>query len=833
MPSSQPTTGPDPRVEAQPLTPRPPPLKAPRRGDPLKLLLLACGLLAALWLSARGLSPPDPLPRSAPLDQVSAERAAETLDLLLGDGSPHPVGSERNAQVRDQLVGELRHMGYVPKLQHALSCKRGVCAEIDNVWVRVPGSAPELKSLLLVAHYDSVPAAPGAGDDGLGVASLLELARALKHRPALRRSSVLLFSDGEEAGLLGMRAFADHPIFAELGLCINVESRGNAGPSLLFETAPGDADLVKRFAAAARQPVTSSVFQAVYEKLPNDTDFSVAKQRGLSGLNFATIGGVERYHTAEDSLANLSRQSLQHSLDNLLSAVTALSGDAASDQRASHERATRTYFDLLGSTVLFLPRWAGSAALLAACLTLLSLAVWQRRTLDWRRLVSSGVGVLLGLLACCGVALLLGWLLSASGRLPDLWVAHPLPILFACAGIAATGLLLLSRTAKPQRRRVARGLTGTSDHPPERGELPAATVVSLEHGISVGLLFCGLGLALQGQLPGASYLGFVPALSVSLSCVASGLHARCSAKSRSIAWLVWSWACALSFCTAILWLPILLQLYAAVGLISLAVYSALWYVLGLSLLPLIADKHAGGAGWVFAGTGVAVLLTLAQPAYNSDVPQRASVGVTHDVDARSSQVWVDVSHGPAPRGLTEAFDLGAAARPSFPWFGGWRDTSVVAATDLWRSRPRSTLKVARREVTDAGTLLRLDWRREVWTEAVSLSLASTQPARVNFVSGTQRSDDVAPHSVVSAPQPGASLNQQWKRWVYLGSSKQVLRVELLLPGDSTAGTLGVHVCEHRFDLPNPIKEDVQKHRSDAATASQYGDSTAICRVERL
>ena len=36
-----------------------------------------------------------------------------------------------------------------------------------------------------MAHYDSVPMAPGAGDDGAGVVAILETARALKTGSAL------------------------------------------------------------------------------------------------------------------------------------------------------------------------------------------------------------------------------------------------------------------------------------------------------------------------------------------------------------------------------------------------------------------------------------------------------------------------------------------------------------------------------------------------------------------------------------------------------------------------------------------------------------------------
>lgn len=73
---------------------------------------------------------------------------------------------------------------------------------------RLPGTVPGGRAVLVLAHYDSQPHAPGAGDDGAGVAAMLETARVLRAGPPLRHDVSWLFSDGEEAGLLGVRAFA-------------------------------------------------------------------------------------------------------------------------------------------------------------------------------------------------------------------------------------------------------------------------------------------------------------------------------------------------------------------------------------------------------------------------------------------------------------------------------------------------------------------------------------------------------------------------------------------------------------------------------------------------
>ena len=65
----------------------------------------------------------------------------------------------------------------------------------------VPGTAPG-PHLLLSAHYDSTPTGPGAGDDGIGVATLLEVGSILKAAPP-PRPVTLLFNEGEEYGLNG------------------------------------------------------------------------------------------------------------------------------------------------------------------------------------------------------------------------------------------------------------------------------------------------------------------------------------------------------------------------------------------------------------------------------------------------------------------------------------------------------------------------------------------------------------------------------------------------------------------------------------------------------
>jgi Zn-dependent M28 family amino/carboxypeptidase len=93
----------------------------------------------------------------------------------------------------------------------------------DNVVAELRGSDPAVagEAIVLSAHLDHLGTGKpdhgdgvfhGAMDDATGVASLLEVARAMHvsgHRP--RRSILFVAVSGEEKGLLGSRFFAAHP----------------------------------------------------------------------------------------------------------------------------------------------------------------------------------------------------------------------------------------------------------------------------------------------------------------------------------------------------------------------------------------------------------------------------------------------------------------------------------------------------------------------------------------------------------------------------------------------------------------------------------------------
>jgi hypothetical protein len=124
---------------------------------------------------------------------------------------------------------------------------------------------------------------------------------------------IFLITDAEELGLHGAQAFVQqHPWAADVGVVLNFEARGTSGPSIMFETSPANAALVSHYARAAPHPVASSLSAAIYERMPNDTDFTIFREHGMRGLNFAFIGDLANYHTAGDVIQNLDVRSMRH-----------------------------------------------------------------------------------------------------------------------------------------------------------------------------------------------------------------------------------------------------------------------------------------------------------------------------------------------------------------------------------------------------------------------------------------------------------------------------------------------------------------------------------------
>jgi len=131
---------------------------------------------------------------AASIDGEAALRHASALAAL----GPHPWGSPRNHAAAEYVAAQLRDAGLTEvRLQEFES--QGIRGTNVIGVLRAPD--PEL--LLLGAHHDTAPDAPGAYDDGGGVGVLIEAARAWAREPSRTRTFVFASFDGEEAWSTG------------------------------------------------------------------------------------------------------------------------------------------------------------------------------------------------------------------------------------------------------------------------------------------------------------------------------------------------------------------------------------------------------------------------------------------------------------------------------------------------------------------------------------------------------------------------------------------------------------------------------------------------------
>jgi len=616
---------------------------APRDG----LLIGIAGVAILLAATVAAYRPPAPAAANAPATRFSAARAQGVLQELVGDGTPHPIGSAADSLVRGRIVARLEALGYAPQLETGTACDdEGDCGRPVNIVARLDdGTAAGAGAVLLAAHYDSVPAGPGAADDGAGVAAVLEIARTLKSLPPTRRPIVLLIDDGEEAGLLGAELFVHrHPWAKTVRAAVNLEARGTSGPSLMFETGSANRWLMPLYGRAVRRPMTNSIYYFAYKQLPNDTDFTVFKTVDYQGFNFAFIGDIDHYHTPRDDYAHADARSIQHQGDNALAALLALANGAGS--RAQPGDAV--FFDGF-SRALF--SWPAGASLPAAILIMIVLLgecalLLRRRALAPQELLA-GLGAALANPAfgtAAAAALLVT--LRALGKVPPAaaysWVADPAPLGAAFAALAA----------------LAAGLVGL-----------AASRRAGFWGFWCGgsLVVAAFAIALGAALPAMSFLPLLPAVAAALAAAPAVLALARREEPSAGAKILASVAPLWTFFALLL--PLLLFLYPALGAVAWPIGTAVLGLAAVALLPLLAlvgrrqrRIFALTAGVAAAG-GIAWGLML--PTYTTAWPQRVNVEYWLDAGTGRARWAVRADSGRLPVAFAQAAAFEPLARPLF------------------------------------------------------------------------------------------------------------------------------------------------------------------------
>lgn len=392
-----------------------------------------CMLLLAIWVLR-------PFGVDAPAHVVSdfnTQRAHASLTRILGDQKPHPSDSDELDKVRDRLLAEIEVLGFTATVRDQFHCNdvrsgAAICGRVRNIffWITPPGK----DAVMITAHYDSVPAGPGASDDAMGVAIALEAARILK-RDKTKRPILVLLTDAEEAGLNGAAAFAaTDPLAKQVGAIVNLESRGTTGQVKMFETSTPNGNDFADVRSGGVIPSANSMSGDLYSIMPNFSDLTMLLKLPVDAANYSVIGGVSRYHTPLDNLEHVDRHSMAQLGANALSAVRGFAANPATIQRQKAEQ-QYVHADVMGLYWLGVPQTLALTALLVGLIASTLLFVRQTSSDTWRTFFAP----LAACVAGTGSAILVGVLAAAARPETNFGTAHPEPLRLALGASALLG----------------------------------------------------------------------------------------------------------------------------------------------------------------------------------------------------------------------------------------------------------------------------------------------------------------------------------------------------------------------------------------------------------
>ena len=741
--------------------------------------IVAAGL--CLLLTAIRANPPAPREPTAD-GSFSAVSALRVLEDLYTSDDRHHIGTENNRLLKERILERLWDTGYEPTVQSTMSCwESGGCGHVENILARLEGTGAG-KAVLLAVHYDGVGAGPSVSDDGVAVAATLEVARLLKKGPPLENDVIFLIDDGEEAFLLGASAFAaQHPWADDVGAVVNLEARGSGGRSYMFETGTNNAWLVDLMKHSVPRPASSSLFYSIYQRLPNDTDFTVFKFHGLNGVNFAFIKDVVHYHTPLDDLSHVTPATVQHHGDNALGMVRAL----ANADLVSPPLGTASWFDVWGYRIVSWPEsWNLPLAILSLLFFLIAAGIRSRKgDLNASRIIRGTVLYPAALLSAALLAIFAVWILIALGKLPSWPAAEWAPTTaFWMIGMS-TGTLWISLMGR------------------KTGEIATW----------LGALFWLATLALLSSvvLPGAAYLFLVPAL------VGSSLTALTS---------IWRapWARRAT---------VVLTVVAA-GAAQLVMAWSLWDAMGIPIMPVvtffvtafttlvlapsvvaigITSRRASLVGLGVAGALVVVSLVL--PAYSAESPRALNLYFVQDADSGRARLVVRPHPRALPDSLATAVDWSDSLERLYPW-DEYAPAFLTAEVEAIPVSPPE-IEILDRQATGGGMRIRARLRSP--RQAARGALMFQEPDRIESLRLDGWDFDLQTDEIRSWYPDG-------KRVVRFATiPAEGIDFELTLTGSES---LEVFLVDYSFDLP-PAGDPLTKARPPNMVPIGQGDLTIV------
>lgn len=203
-------------------------------------------------------------------------------------------------------------------------------------------------SLLVNCHYDSVPFAMGASDNGVFCAAMAEVLYKLSRRKnKFKNNVVFLFNGAEESLLLGSHGFLQHPWSKGVTNVINLDSAGMNGKPIVFQVT--DARVFNMYKKSCSKPNAQGIGEVLFDSgvVPSDTDFRIFRDFGhIEGIDVAFIKDGNVYHTRNDITHYIENGVIQNAGNMLLNVIKESADNV--ELRNKKDQSVGVYYDYVG-----------------------------------------------------------------------------------------------------------------------------------------------------------------------------------------------------------------------------------------------------------------------------------------------------------------------------------------------------------------------------------------------------------------------------------------------------------------------------------------------------
>ncbi|XP_040915113.1 endoplasmic reticulum metallopeptidase 1 [Toxotes jaculatrix] len=317
-----------------------------------------------------------------PTGEFNAVRARRHLEHITSVG-PRPVGSQENEVLTVgyllEQIENIRAETAAGPHQLTVDVQRPTGSfsidflggftsfydRVTNIAVRLEPKGGAQHLMLANCHFDTVANSPGASDDAVSCAVMLEVLHSLaKQSTPLHHGVIFLFNGAEENILQASHGFiTQHPWAKQVRAFINLEAAGVGGKEVVFQTGPENPWLVQAYVHAAKHPFASVVGQEVFQSgvIPSDTDFRIYRDFGnIPGIDLAFIENGFIYHTKYDTPDRILTDSIQRAGDNILAVLKYLVMSEKLADSSEYRHGNMVFFDLLGVVVVAYPARVGT-----------------------------------------------------------------------------------------------------------------------------------------------------------------------------------------------------------------------------------------------------------------------------------------------------------------------------------------------------------------------------------------------------------------------------------------------------------------------------------------